>query len=180
MHFLTQAWVCSQKRQVICPAQAHRDQSNPKFQGVFARCFTCNFFSTMFFPLIHRNPNGYVYKNKDHGEKLSPGTIFHRARRENLSPGTIFHRARREKLSPGTIFHIAWRENLSPGTCFPSNLSGTGTLKVLDPILWSTLHFSTPLRPNHRRHTFTTAATVCLGCGLSLNVHSETYQRIGL
>ena len=53
-------------------------------------------------------------------------------------------------------------------------------LKVLDPILWSTLHFSTPLRPNHRRHTFTTAATVCLGCGLSLNVHSETYQRIGL
>ena len=55
-----------------------------------------------------------------------------------------------------------------------------GFLKVLDPILWSTLHFSTPLRPNHRRHTFTTAATVCLGCGLSLNVHSETYQRIGL
>ena len=54
------------------------------------------------------------------------------------------------------------------------------SLKVLDPILWSTLHFSTPLRPNHRRHTFTTAATVCLGCGLSLNVHSETYQRIGL
>ena len=53
-------------------------------------------------------------------------------------------------------------------------------VKVLDPILWSTLHFSTPLRPNHRRHTFTTAATVCLGCGLSLNVHSETYQRIGL
>ena len=124
---MIQAWVCSQKRQVICPAQAHRDQSNPKFQGAFTRCFTCNFFSTMFFPLIHRNPNGYVYKNKDHGEKLSPGTIFHRARRENLSPGTIFHRARREKLSSGTIFHIAWRENLSPGTCFPSNLSGTGT-----------------------------------------------------
>ena len=49
-------------------------------------------------------------------------------------------------------------------------------LKVLDPILWSTLHFSTPLRPNHRRHTFTTAATVCLGCGLSLNITCETYN----
>ena len=58
--------------------------------------------------------------------------------------------------------------------------SCVASVKVLDPILWSTLHFSTPLRPNHRRHTFTTAATVCLGCGLSLNVHSETYQRIGL
>ena len=50
------------------------------------------------------------------------------------------------------------------------------SLKVLDPILWSTLHFSTPLRPNHRRHTFTTAATVCLGCGLSLNITCETYN----
>ena len=49
-------------------------------------------------------------------------------------------------------------------------------MKVLDPILWSTLHFSTPLRPNHRRHTFTTAATVCLGCGLSLNITCETYN----
>ena len=49
-------------------------------------------------------------------------------------------------------------------------------LKVLDPILWSTLHFSTPPRPNHRRHTFTTAATVCLGCGLSLNITCETYN----
>ena len=49
-------------------------------------------------------------------------------------------------------------------------------LKVLDPILWSTLHFSTPLRPNHRRHTFTTAATVCLGCGLSLDITCETYN----
>ena len=49
-------------------------------------------------------------------------------------------------------------------------------LKVLDPILWSTLHFSTPLRPNHRRHIFTTAATVCLGCGLSLNITCETYN----
>ena len=49
-------------------------------------------------------------------------------------------------------------------------------LKVLDPILWSTLHFSTPLRPNHRRPTFTTAATVCLGCGLSLNITCETYN----
>ena len=59
-------------------------------------------------------------------------------------------------------------------------LAMNAKMKVLDPILWSTLHFSTPLRPNHRRHTFTTAATVCLGCGLSLNVHSETYQRVGL
>ena len=57
--------------------------------------------------------------------------------------------------------------------------SGQGVnadVKVLDPILWSTLHFSTPLRPNHRRHTFTTAATVCLGCGLSLNITCETYN----
>ena len=47
-------------------------------------------------------------------------------------------------------------------------------LKVLDPILWSNHNYSTPLQPNHRRHTFTTAAAVCLGCGLSLNITCET------
>ena len=49
-------------------------------------------------------------------------------------------------------------------------------LKVLDPILWSNHNYSTPLQPNHRRHTFTTAAAVCLGCGLSLNITCETYN----
>ena len=49
-----------------------------------------------------------------------------------------------------------------------------GTLKVLDPILWYNHNYSTPLQPNHRRHTFTTAAAVCLGCGLSLNITCET------
>ena len=47
-------------------------------------------------------------------------------------------------------------------------------MKVLDPILWSNHNYSTPLQPNHRRHTFTTAAAVCLGCGLSLNITCET------
>ena len=61
--------------------------------------------------------------------------------------------------------------------CASELLSMAGArMKVLDPILWSTLHFSAPLRPNHRRHTFTTAATVCLGCGLSLNITCETYN----
>ena len=59
---------------------------------------------------------------------------------------------------------------------FRAHMSMVSFMKVLDPILWSTLHFSTPLRPNHRRHTFTTAATVCLGCGLSLNITCETYN----
>ena len=76
--------------------------------------------------------------------------------------------------------HLPTTVMLSTAIAFAMMRPGTLILKVLDPILWSTLHFSTPLRPNHRRHTFTTAATVCLGCGLSLNVHSETYQRIGL
>ena len=49
-------------------------------------------------------------------------------------------------------------------------------VKVLDPILWSNHNYSTPLQPNHRRHTFTTAAAVCLGCGLSLNITCETYN----
>ena len=49
-------------------------------------------------------------------------------------------------------------------------------MKVLDPILWSNNNYSTPLQPNHRRHTFTTAAAVCLGCGLSLNITCETYN----
>ena len=49
-----------------------------------------------------------------------------------------------------------------------------GLLKVLDPILWSNHNYSTPLQPIHRRHTFTTAAAVCLGCGLSLNITCET------
>ena len=47
-------------------------------------------------------------------------------------------------------------------------------MKVLDPILWSNHNYSTPLQPTHRRHTFTTAAAVCLGCGLSLNITCET------
>ena len=41
-------------------------------------------------------------------------------------------------------------------------------MKVLDPILWSNHNYSTP--------TFTTAAAVCLGCGLSLNITCETYN----
>ena len=49
-------------------------------------------------------------------------------------------------------------------------------MKVLDPILWSSQLYSTPLQPNHRRHTFTTAAAVCLGCGLSLAQRCETYN----
>ena len=53
-------------------------------------------------------------------------------------------------------------------------------MKVLDPILWSNHNYSTPLQPNHRRHTFTTAAAVCLGCGLSLNsgVKQASYIRL--
>ena len=53
-------------------------------------------------------------------------------------------------------------------------------MKVLDPILWSNHNYSTPLQPNHRRHTFTTAAAVCLGCGLSLNsgVKHASYIRL--
>ena len=50
-------------------------------------------------------------------------------------------------------------------------------MKVLGP---SNHNYSTPLQPNHRRHTFTTAAAVCLGCGLSLNsgVKHASYIRL--